>query len=64
MKKEEGRGPEYGQERKGYICRGFSNGITLNFDTPTQAKADKLPLLESYSILPQLRKAAVPLTSD
>ena len=64
MKKEEERGPEYGQERKSCIYRGFSNGMTMNSNIPTQVKADKLPLLESSSILPQLRKAAAPLTSD
>ena len=32
----------------------FSHSMTLNSNTPTQAKADRLPLPECYEMLPQL----------
>ena len=52
--KKGGRGPDYVQERTGHIHRSLSHGMTLNFshsmilnsNTPTQAKADKLPFSE------------------
>ena len=66
--KEEGwRAPDYLQERTGHTRRSFSHSMTLNSDTPTQAKADRLPLPECSEILPRLRKqrcSAAPLTPD
>ena len=65
MDEEEKReSPDYVQERTGHTRRSFSHGMTLNSshsmilnsNTPTQAKADRLPLPECSEILPQLRE--------
>lgn len=55
-KKKKRRAPDYVQECTDYTCQSFSYSITLNSNTPTQAKADRLLLSERPEIFPQLQK--------
>ena len=62
--KKGGRGPDYVKERTGHTRRSLSHGMTLNSshsmildsNTPTQAKADRLPLPKCSEMLPQQQK--------
>lgn len=44
IKKEGGRAPDYVQEGTGHTHRSFGHSMTLNSNTPSQAKADRHPL--------------------
>ena len=59
MKKEKGRGSDYIQKHTSNIFQCFSNNIsqniTLNSNTPAQAKINRLLLLRCSEILPYLQ---------
>lgn len=55
-KKKEKKVPDYIQECTDYICQSFSYSITLNSNTPSQAKANRLLLFERPEIFSQLQK--------